>query len=271
MKKLILSFLFVFIAMSAFTQISQTPIKTFNEEVNPFVFTYTNGDQVLMSVGGNVVSIYNLSLSLLKTIDFSDIQGAEHIETFGIADGRAQWENAEMEVSEKIFNNDDLLEFMIKTTDGFAIVNENKVEVFRKTYTDGWWCDYSSLIETKNGNLLKVLLYKGNDYNTSMTEIYALPGYVTPLGARVMSVQKLGNPYPNPSNTYINLPYSLPEGVREAAIIIFDEQGRMIKTFRADRYSDYVRLNTTNLSAGNYFYFLDIRGQKGESKQFIVK
>ena len=103
-----------------------------------------------------------------------------------------------------------------------------------------------------------------------MTEIYALPGFSTSLGARPMSIQQLDNPFPNPARTYIQLPYMLPEGASEGTIRIFDVQGRIINTIRVTGTSEYVRFDTSRLPAGNYFYVLDTRGQTSESKQFVV-
>ena len=166
------------------------------------------------------------------------------------------------------------MEFIVSTNDGFAIVNENYEVIFRKSYTDGWKYENLFLLQTKNGNLLEVSLYRdweegGSWYSSYMSEIYALPGYSLS-SLRSTSIQQLNNPYPNPAKTFIHLPYTLPQDVKKGTIRVFNSQGQMIKTFLVDGTSEYVRLETSNLPAGNYFYTLDARGQRSDGKQFIV-
>ena len=283
MKRVLLSFVLAGIALVTSAQMSQTPIKTFNDYANLEVFTYENGDQAILNwrdfdVDGQV-EFYDLSLSLTKTVDFSTVSGFEQLGIILSYSGG---------LYTLAFKNDNLLNFIVITTNGngWAIVNENLQEVFRKSYTDYFLqCESFSIVETKNGKLLVANLYKQTgvveccewyegeclyecERIEAKTEVYALPGYSTS-GIPSTTIQQLSSPYPNPAKTYIHLPYNLPEGVREGTIRVFNSQGQLIKTFRVNGFSEYVRLDTSNLPAGNYLYSLDAHGQKGEGKAFL--
>ena len=270
---------------------NQTPIKTFDDYKGFSVFTYENGDQVILNLVGGIgdvggffhtLEFYDLSFTLTKTVNFSTIPG--FVSVSYVFD---EWEKYSFTYFfEKQFSNDNLLKVIVITDNGWAIVNENLQEVFRKSYTDDWKCDGFGFLETKNGNLLVVNPYKQTGITEccewyegecmyecetveQRTEIYALPGY-SASGIPSTTIQQVSSPYPNPAKTYIHLPYALPEGVREGTIRVFNSQGQMIKTFRVNGFSEYVRLDTSALPSGSYFFTLDARGQKGESKKFIV-
>ena len=232
-----------------------------------------------------------------KPINFSNatILGFKDLTYFEIHDAYFSLDGRTILASERLFNDDNLLEFIVTTTDGWAIVNENYYEIFRQRYTGDEISCYFSVLETKNGNLLEVNVstftqtgveccywvpqpegepvcyYEcpTGEYNHKI-EIYALPGYSATNLRSTTAIQQLNNPFPNPAKTYIQLPYTLPEGVKEGTIRVFNAQGQLIKTFRLDGASKYVRLDTSRLPSGNYLYTIDTHGQKGESKQFIV-
>ena len=297
MRKIFFSFVLACIAIAASAQMSETPLKTFNDDYELRVFNYKNGDQIFLKWAYNeepeLIYLYDLSFALKKTITFSPatIPGFKRVQELWFNEGRDLKGDANMFVTEKLFKDDNLLEFIVETTDGWAIVNENYEVIFKKRYTEDWeWLDFR-LLETKNGNLLEVSLYKwvqtgveccywpeGSEEcveecligeSVEKIEIYALPGYSLST-LRSAAIQQLSNPFPNPAKTYIQLPYTLPEGVKEGTIRVINSQGQLIKTLHVDSNSEYVRLDTSRLPSGNYFYTLDTRGRKGESKQFIV-
>lgn len=308
MRKVLFSFVLGCVAMATSAQINinEEPLKTFNDGSEFMVFTYGDGDQVILSgfrsndykygygenSNNDILYIYDLSFTLKKTIDFSRISGYSRRAELNVVKNGV---DGIIYASDKLFNPaNNWLEFIIITEDGWVIVDENYYEIFRKTYddfSDAWF----NLLETKNGNLLEVHVesglatkidycdlfpeeeickdYKGTENEENhgaeysvITEIYALPGY-SATSLRSTTIQQLNNPYPNPAKTFIHLPYMLPEGVKEGTIRIFDSQGQLIKTILVNGNSEYVRLDTSRLPSGNYFYVLD----RGEGKQFIVR
>lgn len=225
------------------------------------------------------VVIFNEDFTVRNTINLGDHQGILLSGLFG-QDGKYA---IAVEASEKLFNDDNLLEFLVGTTYGWVILNEEGNEVFKKV--DPRLNEKNAinsltvnLLKTRKGNLLQISFEeeKGSEWSDvidgqgHLTEVYALPGYQTSTGLKVTTIQQLNNPYPNPAQTYINLPYSLPQGVQKATIRIFDVQGKLVQTVFIDNNSEYARIETANLQAGNYFYTVESNGQQGERKQFVV-
>ena len=271
MKKLYFSFLLAIIAcVSAFGQISATPFKTNPDDgVYGFttVFNYSNSEkQVIIrgiyQYGGNKICIYDLSLSLLKTVTVPASLG----DGFYFTSVNLNNETSRIGVSDVLFNNDDKLEFFVisgiySSKDVFAIVNEDGDILFQKS---GSYGDVT-ILNTKNGNLMEI----SNLYENSI-EYYALNGYNVN-GVRSTTIQKLDFPYPNPAEAYINLPYTLPSGVPSGTIRVYNMSGNLLQTFTVDGAFEYVRFETSNLPAGTYIYNLEVNGQLSEGKQFIVK
>lgn len=269
MKKVFFSLVLACIAVVASAQISETPVKTFDNlhDYRVEIFTYENGEQIFLAANqdNNEIYFYDLSFELKKSVllRISNIQRMINLRT----------KNSDTEIwaSEKIFNDDNLLEFIVATDNGFVIVNEEGTEIFNKSYGDGHWNsgkDNFQLLETKNGNLLAVHFF-AEDWKEK-TEIYALPNYTLPSGIKSNKIQKIGNPFPNPAKTYIQLPYELPYGVKEGIVRVFNTQGKLIKTLSVNDREEFARLDTTNLPSGNYLFSLEVRGERGESKPFIV-
>jgi len=159
MKKVFFPFVLVCIATVASAQISQTPLKSFDDEYQFRVFNYQNGDQIFLKwayeYGKEQVYFYDLSFALKKTVNFSPatIPGFDRVQEIWITEGKDMKGDAYIFASEKLFNDDGLLEFVVSTTNGWAIVNENYEVIFQKSYADVFdWSDFR-LLETKNGNL----------------------------------------------------------------------------------------------------------------------
>jgi hypothetical protein len=259
MKKLIFSLSLICAIMQTEAQISTTPIgsTSFVESMmypDVKVVNLSDGSQRIIPIHAysETIVIYDISFNIIKTVNFSSL--GNYIDLYYQGAG-SPIDN--FVVSANLFNTDDKLEFLIRVDQNAKIVNEDLQVIFE---TEGY---FLNIIETQNGKLLVVEREEGLDY-------YALPGYIEPTGIQSARIKQLSSPYPNPAKMYINLTYILPENVSTGIIQVFNLQGQLIKTLPVDNSSEYVRLETSYLSAGSYFYALDINGQKGESKQFIV-
>ena len=132
MKKVLFSFVLACSAVVAANaqSFSTTPIKIFDDG-NPHFshfFTYENGDQVFLLYGEDKVEIYNLSFNRTKTVNFSTVAGYKYP---AILWNEFFYSGYSFAASDKL-TDDNLLGFIVLTTDGFAIINENGVEKFRK-------------------------------------------------------------------------------------------------------------------------------------------
>jgi hypothetical protein len=66
--------------------------------------------------------------------------------------------------------------------------------------------------------------------------------------------QRLVNPYPNPGNATITLPYSLPANVARGELVIYDMAGKEVKRVTITDQFSSIELDAAELSAGTYYY-----------------
>lgn len=76
--------------------------------------------------------------------------------------------------------------------------------------------------------------------------------------------------YPNPTKGESSIRYELPEGVTNAAIHIFDLQGREVKVFNNLTRNGEVQISSADLQKGLYNYSLTVEGQLIETKKMLV-
>ena len=90
----------------------------------------------------------------------------------------------------------------------------------------------------------------------------------TMFGDRVAEVLSQNDPNPFSSDTRIG--YNLPEGVQQAAIYIYDLQGKQVKRLNVDTRDNGVTLQGGDLQAGMYIYSLIADGKELASKKMIL-
>jgi hypothetical protein len=106
-----------------------------------------------------------------------------------------------------------------------------------------------------------------------ITKIYSLPGSYPPQPVIVKENHtgtELANPYPNPTNKQITLPYQLPKG-QSGTLTIYNMEGKVIKTYTIDSMFHDIILNASELPKGMYLYSVESNGQKLGTKKFPVK
>lgn len=200
-----------------------------------------------------VVKIYNLDNSLFKTIELGTTDSVK-------------------DVSQHIVNTDDKIELMMRhsgasTTGGadssyFYIINEDLQEIFKSE--EGWRIGNTALdsrihedqfmYQTSEG--IKLVLEKYNqDTKTTKTRIYSLGGSAT-LSNKTASRLEDFKAYPNPSRAIVNIPYSALNG-EVITIKVFDLNGKVIETKKADNQFNELRLNISNYAKGAYIYTVE--------------
>jgi Chaperone of endosialidase len=76
---------------------------------------------------------------------------------------------------------------------------------------------------------------------------------------------------PNPFNGVTEIRYSLPETVRAASLIVFDMNGKQLRSFDiAERGMGSVRLQANELSSGMYLYTLLADGKEIGTRRMII-
>ena len=222
---------------------SQTLEHTFVKSVT--MFQCSKGAMYYnLDIKGNKVTFYNPDYSVYKTISIPTPKEYS-ISTILCA-------------SDKMFNTDNLLEFlivyhtpMINITTQMILYNENGT----KLYDFGF--NYFSAYFYTDGKKTKLFTMNAND--TCRT--YLLVGITTTAKSATISQNYA---YPNPALSSITLPYSLEPG-ETSDLKIFNYSGQLIESKQIDSNFDRIILNVENYKKGIYFYSV-----KGVSNKFIV-
>ena len=75
---------------------------------------------------------------------------------------------------------------------------------------------------------------------------------------------------PNPFNGQTLIRFQLAENVNNAAICIFDMQGKMLKKFPISSGNDSITVNSYELDQGMFLYSLIVNGQEIDTKKMII-
>jgi hypothetical protein len=131
-----------------------------------------------------------------------------------------------------------------------------------------------AFIEDAGDDNYKLLVYVYDFANSSLpvsTEIYEIPG--SPLSSSessIPSIKDSGNPYPNPAGSYVNIPYVLDKRDATGVLILFDGSGREIRRFKVGKDFNNIRILTSGLGKGVYFYTIQSEHNTTETKKLIV-
>ena len=267
-KILRLTAIVLFITQSASSQISLE--KTFPSNENSSHFENVNltlSGKKLQRIDyekGEII-IYNDDYTVFKTLTFEPRFDATI--TVGY-------------VSDKLFNLDDKIEFMVEYDGGrgelgksfVRIYSENGLIIFQK---NGFFSNYNRLkyIEPIKsvGDSYKLFI---NTFGYESVEIYSLPGDL-PLSVSELEIDKTKYDiklFPNPaSENKFSIAYTLPENVKLTKVNIYNTLGQVVKTVKPNNSSSTLDIDTQNLQKGTYF--CELIGNKGKisASQFIVQ
>lgn len=181
-------------------------------------------------------------------------------------------------VSENLFTNDNTLslayiyyfydEINQYYTYTLKIINEDGTDL--RTIAGAQYLNVVSLGEGGTKMLAYVYDYSLIFY-TITTVIYDLPGQLVSSGSSDMNELSTQNAFPNPASDYTIIPYTLPENSNTGVLKLSDANGKLIKSFTVDQYFKDVRINTTQLPRGIYFYHLEAGNYRSEAGKIVVK
>lgn len=74
------------------------------------------------------------------------------------------------------------------------------------------------------------------------------------------------SPFPNPTNNFITLPYSIPSNEKVGEVIIYNLSGQQVKSYLVDKNFSELKISLKELPSGTYYYILKTKNQviKGE-------
>ncbi len=81
----------------------------------------------------------------------------------------------------------------------------------------------------------------------------------------------VSNIYPNPANDVAWIDYTIGNNVNTASISIYSSLGTEISTVELDKFERKVRISTSNMDSGFYFYQLKVDGKKVATKKLLVR
>lgn len=110
---------------------------------------------------------------------------------------------------------------------------------------------------------------KGESAETKAKTI-ALTEETTGLKATAAGGNKLFQNTPNPFKEQTVIRFSLADGVKDAAICIFDMQGKMLKSYPVQSGMKSVTVNGYELGAGMFLYSLVVNGLEVDTKKMIL-
>lgn len=167
-------------------------------------------------------------------------------------------------VTDKLFNNDDLIEFVYveKKQYGFdtKLINENGVQLF--IWSDRWL----PKIFKDNDNNFKIAVYNqilSSPY-TVQTDIYALEGTLS-IEQQDSYLDKSFRGYPNPSEDKITIT-NFKFLVEDTKIEVFNSNGQKVFEKKIRSGENEIILDTQGFSSGTYIYKIN-----GETNKFIKK
>ena len=92
----------------------------------------------------------------------------------------------------------------------------------------------------------------------------------TNVGNRTAQKNILYQNTPNPAKEQTIIRYQLADNTKDAAICIFDMQGKMLKKLPVTSNNDSVTINSYELGQGMFLYSLVINGQETDTKKMII-
>jgi hypothetical protein len=104
------------------------------------------------------------------------------------------------------------------------------------------------------------------------TQIFQLAGtavagsYINHSGTGLMA-----NAFPNPADESVRLEYTLPSGVADGVLFLYDSRGRAVSRFDVDGHTDHLLLDISGYSNGVYHYFIQSGNQKSTPQKLVIQ
>ncbi len=203
----------------------------------------------------NVLKIYTSSHTLTSTITIP-------IDNGYVLDGVYP-------VSDKLFNTDNLMEFLIFTliqsgsggeilTYKMTLINQNGT-ILQQFGDRG----YANIIKESSG-VFKLIAQKTTNETATVYDVYSLPG--TTLGTVTLNKNSSSfYGFPNPTENKITITNNLENG-QNGTLEVFDVNGKKVMQKNVIGENGEINLDVTNLSSGVYIYKLN-----GQTNRFIKK
>ena len=294
MKK-IFTLVLLFCSLQSFGQL--TLVKELNKRLETFVLSdnkWIHFEKTFQNDRLNGITLFNEDYSVKKVVKIDqkfphDTVGFKY-NYIGLSEiNRIDGSENEFEATDKFFNLDEKLEFIIsyssqKYIDGKRVsistdilIDEDGKEIFRFVNNNGDWTNYFF------SKYLMVFL--GSEENRSLctTKIYSVPGNLpcsSSCSQKAASIAPITQPnefkeiqvtgFPNPSSEKVTLAYALPEGTKFGTLRLYTQTGELVKEFKVSNQVDHLELPVSEYNSGTYFYELQAGGSSSGGKKMVV-
>lgn len=219
----------------------------------------------LLDATNNQIIMYNINHSIYKTISLIPPSGTyiyTHIKF----------------LSDKLFDTDNLIEFVVGYRNTSApfdipskIYNENGV-LLLQSYSQ----DEFNIMNI--GGVYKLMKYSTVSGSVDSTKVYSLAGDLPcdacDVAASVFENNSnstlTANPFPNPTNEQLTIPYHFINGENNGKIVVYDIAGKEIQEYKVDNTFTNLVIDTRNFSSGTYYYKLKTSNTISEAKKIII-
>ncbi len=113
--------------------------------------------------------------------------------------------------------------------------------------------------------------YTYYDENNPSDKISVVVVYSTTVGIDDPTDYKLSAAYPNPANSFVKFDYDFNEMPENSKVMIFDLLGSTVKEINVNNRYGSLKVNTSDLKDGIYFYSLVINNEPTKTQKLIVK
>ncbi|HTA26547.1 MAG TPA: T9SS type A sorting domain-containing protein [Bacteroidia bacterium] len=274
---IVLSFAFCIKTTAQITLLNTYPLNAGYPDNFQSVYLKHSGFKFVL-LHSDSLTFYNLNLSLYEDVVIPTSSSAGNFLVQCISEG--------------LFDTDTLhidymvtpssccpLQVKIYKDNGTTVFSEDSADISGETPGMQGPAFYPILV-TDSGTFMVITKYLNS--TETANQLYRLPGslpclpgclegnFATPMPIISNSVNGTMKAYPNPAVSYTNIYYTLPSGTNEGELVLYDLAGREIKKYTVTSQVDHLRLTTSDIAAGTYFYQLMVNGSGIATKKIVV-
>lgn len=133
------------------------------------------------------------------------------------------------------------------------VVNENGTNLL--TVPNAAYYGVSQVNTNGQAKLFAYIYDYSNTIYFQESYVYQLPGQLnTEIETTPRSYDFLSKAFPNPAHSEITIPYTLPDGTKDARLILTDMNGTTIRDIKLTDYQGTEKINTASFPSGVYQY-----------------
>lgn len=182
-------------------------------------------------------------------------------------------------VTTKLFNSDSQVELLAvfseyvvtSDTSGYLIYTTKIINEAGVPFLTLEGAGYSTVYNLSNGQ--SKLLCFVYDFSVSpftvTTKVYGIPGNMSSIPEQTGLF--LGNAFPNPASTQVNIPVSPEFQNSSAKLTLLDVSGRVISQTTIPPFQPMYLMQTQPLKGGTYLYYLESGSRKSEVKKLVIR